>query len=52
MKKILFENVLKILVQFWINCKVKKKFKRTWIFRETAKKFSENFKKKFQIQKC
>ncbi len=42
MKKILFVNILKILEQFWISCKVSKKILkgRGCDFKETLQKFS------------
>ncbi len=55
MEKILFENILKILEEFWIHCEVTKKILKVCEcnFRETLQKFSErlslreNFSKKF-----
>ncbi len=54
MEKILFENILKILGQFWISCKVTKNIlkERGCNFKETLQKFSENFEKIFKYQKC
>ncbi len=50
----LFENISKILEQFWISCKVTKKIlKRPGCnFRETLQTFSENFEKIFKHKKC
>ncbi len=49
MEKILFENILKILEQFWVSYKVTKKFLQECgcNIREILQKFLENF----QIQK-
>ncbi len=53
MEKILFENILKILDQYWISCKVtKKKLKGCGCdFRETLQTFSENFEKILNTKK-
>ncbi len=54
MEKILFENILKILEQFWISFKATKKIlkQRGCSFRENLQKFLENFEKIFNHQKC
>ncbi len=54
MEKILFENILKILEQFWISCKITKKILkgRGCNFRKILQKFSENFEKIFKYKKC
>ncbi len=48
-EKILLENILKILEQFWISCKVTEKILKSY-FREILQKFSKNLKN-LQIQK-
>ncbi len=50
MEKILFENIFKILKQYWMSCKEIKKFLkgRGCNFRETLQKFPQNFEKMFR----
>ncbi len=50
MEKILFENILKIVEQFWISCKITKKILKGFgcNFRKTLQTFSENFERIFK----